>query len=51
VPQESVLGPILFVLYRADLVQLVETFGLSLHLYADDTQVYGSCMPSAVELF
>jgi len=47
-----VLGPILFVvLYTADLVQLIETFGLSPHLHADDTQVYGSCAPSSVELF
>ena len=44
------LGPILFVLYTADLVQLIETFGLSTHLYADDTQVYGSCAPKAVAL-
>jgi len=45
-----VLGPVLFVLYTADLVQLIETFGLLPHLYADDTQVYGSCAPTAVAL-
>jgi len=46
-----VLGPILFVLYTADVVQLIETFGLSPNLYADDTEVYGSCAPTAVALF
>ena len=42
------LGPILFVLYTADLISLVEQHGFCPHLYADDTQVYGSCRPSAV---
>ena len=42
-----VLGPILFILYTADLVGLVEQHGFRLHLYADDSQVYGSCRPSA----
>ena len=42
------LGPILFVLYTADLISLVEQPGFCPHLYADDTQVYGSCRPSAV---
>jgi len=48
VPQGSVLGPILRVLYTADLVGLIEQHGLHSHLFADDTQVIGSCRPRDV---
>ena len=40
VPQRSVLGPLLFVMYTADLSRVVMQHGLLLHQYADDCQVY-----------
>jgi len=48
VPQGSVLGPILFLLYVAALLKLIKRQWLSPHAYADDTQIYGFCQPNDV---
>ena len=50
IPQGSVLGPLLFVLYTMDVGSIIKRHDLENHCYADDMQQYFSCKLEDVDM-
>ena len=48
VPQGSVLGPVLFVMYSKPLLALIDAKSVINQSFADDTQLYSSARPSEI---
>ena len=40
VPQGSILGPVLFILYTKEIESIARKYGFKIHMFADDNQLY-----------
>ena len=49
VPQWSVLGPVLFVLYTTQLSTVISRYPISHQMFADDTQLHNSSFPDHIQ--
>ena len=49
VPQGSVLGPVLFIMYTKSLHNIIRKYSVSDQSFADDTQLYQSCRPIDID--
>ena len=45
IPQGSVLGPLIFIIYSADVIRIIQECGFKAHAYADDLQIYAQTDP------
>ena len=49
IPQGSVLGPLIFICSTAPFGDIARRYGINVHLYADDTQLYLAFSPHSDE--
>jgi hypothetical protein len=49
VPQGSVLGPLLFIMYTGELETIISKYGLISYSYADDCQIFFYCNPGEAQ--